>query len=317
MSDLFASPELRLEPVRVSWAETAGINLQILRLDQIHPLLSGNKWYKLRLNLREALKLNAAAVLSFGGAYSNHLHALAWAGHKLGMPTIAVVRGEAEYAANPTLTDARKWGMQLHFVDRQIYRRRHDPDYQKELLASFPGSYIVPEGGSNALAVKGFYDLFEQPCWRPSGMPDLLVAPCGTGGTLAGLITAADQRCRVLGMPVLKKADFLYADIAALVGESEAESASSWALDMEAHFGGYGKISEPLLAFMKAFEAETGIELDPVYTGKMMFRLHQLITQGTFEPGAKIVAVHTGGLQGRRGFIERGLISSDSDKDRG
>ena len=308
MSFIDPSQSIRLDPLPLSICKQHQITLHLLRLDLIHPLVSGNKWFKLRYNLQQAKACGASQVVSFGGAFSNHLYALAWAGKQLGIRTVGVVRGEPEYAQNPTLSDAAGWGMELKFVSRAEYRQRDDALYHKALLASYPGAVIVPEGGSNALAVKGFEDLFEHPCWQHVPNPDLLVSACGTGGTLAGLIAARPATTNVLGIPVLKGADFLYADIQRLLEESGAGPVGGWQLDLDGHEGGYAKLSADLVQFMRDFYAETNIELDPVYTGKMMFRLHKLIAQGTFRAGTSIVAVHTGGLQGRRGFLARGLI---------
>lgn len=308
MSYIDPSQSIRLDPLLLPVCKQHQISLHLLRLDLIHPLVSGNKWFKLRYNLQQAKVSGASSVISFGGAFSNHLHALAWAGKELGIRTVGVVRGEPEYAQNPTLSDAACWGMELKFVSRSEYRQRDDVLYHKALLDLYPGAVIVPEGGSNALAVKGFEDLFAHPCWQQVPKMDLLVSACGTGGTLAGLIAARPAAIDVLGIPVLKGADFLYADIEQLLIESGAGPAGDWQLDLDGHEGGYAKLSADLIQFMRDFSAETNIELDPVYTGKMMFRLHKLIAQGTFSAGTSIVAVHTGGLKGRRGFLARGLI---------
>lgn len=303
-SDIMPSArQIELQRVRIPLFERRAVQVYLLRLDQIHPMVSGNKWFKLRYNLRTAKTQGYSRVLSFGGAYSNHLHALAWAGNCAGLETVGVVRGEPAYAQNPTLKDAADWGMRLHFVNRETYRRRDDPLYHKELLAMYPGSFIVPEGGSNALAVKGFADLFEMPCWQQVSTPDWIVTACGTGGTLAGLVAAKPDSARALGIAVLKGADFLQNDVRALLQGVGAEDPGGWQIDLQGHEGGYARRSEALVAFMEQFTSDTGIELDPVYTGKMMFRLHKLVEQGTFAAGDIIVAVHTGGLQGCRGFL--------------
>lgn len=308
MSYIDPSQSMRLDQVKLPVCAEQGISLYLLRMDLIHPQVSGNKWFKLRQNLLEAKASDCERVISFGGAYSNHLHALAWAGHEMGIQTLGIVRGEPEYAGNPTLSDAQRWGMTLKFVSRSEYRLREDILYHKALCSTYPGSRIVPEGGSNALAVRGFSDLFDHDCWRVLPEPDLLVSACGTGGTLAGLIAAKPAVTDVLGIPVLKGGGFLKHDVQSLLAAVEAGSVSNWQLDLDGHEGGYAKLSAELIEFMHQFEMQTKIELDPVYTGKMMFRLHKLIAQGKFSRGTKIVAIHTGGLQGRRGFLERGLL---------
>ena len=308
MSYIDPTQSMRLEQLDLPVCAEQGVSLYLLRMDLIHPQVSGNKWFKLRHNLLDAKASGCDRVISFGGAYSNHLHALAWAGCEMGIQTVGIVRGEPEYADNPTLRDAQRWGMALKFVSRSEYRLREDMLYHKALCSTYPGSSIVPEGGSNALAVKGFADLFDHDCWRVLPEPDLLVSACGTGGTLAGLVAAKPAVTEVLGIPVLKGGGFLKHDIQSLLAEVGVGSVSNWQLDLDGHEGGYAKLSTELIDFIRQFEIQTKIELDPVYTGKMMFRLHKLIAQGKFSRGTKIVAIHTGGLQGRRGFLERGLL---------
>lgn len=275
------------------------VEVGLLRLDQIDPLISGNKWYKLKYNLLSARTQGLSAVLSFGGAYSNHIHALAWAGKGLGLKTIAVIRGEPEYAGNPTLADALKWGMELHFVDRKTYRKRHDPNYVEQLRHRFGEFLLVPEGGSNALAVKGSAEILS-PELIDQFQPSAVVLACGTGGTLAGLV-AGNPSLNILGIPVLKGGGFLRNDIASLLEESSAEP-GNWNLDLGGHFGGYGRVSDELRTFIGQFKVAHGIQLDQVYTGKMMLRLMQLISEGAFPAGSRILAIHTGGLQGLRGM---------------
>ncbi|MGB0468249.1 MAG: 1-aminocyclopropane-1-carboxylate deaminase/D-cysteine desulfhydrase [Pontibacterium sp.] len=303
MSYSLCAEPVRLERLVLPLFKAKALSVYLLRLDQIHPQVSGNKWFKLYHNLKYASEQGYERVLSFGGAYSNHLHALAWAGNQMGIETVAVVRGEPEYAANPTLTDAKNWGMQLHFVNRKTYRQRENPDFIHTLLEKYPGAYIVPEGGSNALAVKGFEGIFRLPCWQDLPRPDFVVSACGTGGTLAGLIAAKPEAVKILGIPVLKGAEFLYRDIRTLLTEAGVVDPGGWQLDLQGHEGGYGRRTQALNAFMDSFQTATAIELDPVYTAKVMFRLTSLIEQGKFSPGASIVAIHTGGLQGCRGFL--------------
>lgn len=293
--------ELPLSAVSLDRAcyRRAGVKVSMLRLDDSDAVVSGNKWYKLRYNLLEAKQQGARQVLSFGGAWSNHIHALAGAGFQLGIETVGIIRGESASASNAMLQDALRWGMALEFVSRADYRRRHEPEWIAELQMRWPDAFIVPEGGSNALAVKGVGELVSQ----ITGMglnPDLVIAPCGTGGTLAGVLSAAPSCWRLLGIPVLKGAGFLYDDISNLLAKAGAASGCYWGLDLEGHCRGYARTTPELLAFMSAFEADHAIELDQVYTGKMMYRLEQLVMAGTFPAGFNILVLHTGGVQGRR-----------------
>ncbi len=278
-----------------------GLDVRLLRLDQIGDGVSGNKWYKLQHNLLAAHQQGAARVLSFGGAWSNHIHALACAGHRFGIATVGVIRGEPENASNPMLQDAQRWGMQLQFVSRAEYRRRHDTDYLQQLQQQWPGAWIVPEGGSNPLALKGLAGLVGQ-IQVQQLQPDYLITASGTGGTLAGLIAAAPASWRILGVAVLKGAGFLYQDVQQLLGRAGVQPQAHWAIDLQGHCRGYARTTPELLAFMADFEQQHQLSLEHVYTGKMLFRLEQLIEQGAFKPGSRILALHTGGLQGRRGL---------------
>ncbi|MCP4596354.1 1-aminocyclopropane-1-carboxylate deaminase/D-cysteine desulfhydrase [Neptuniibacter sp.] len=280
----------------------AGVELWVLRLDQTDARISGNKWFKLKYNLEQALSGGYRSLLSFGGAYSNHIHALAWAAKELDIPCVGVIRGESEYATNPTLSDATEWGMQLRFVNRQQYRRRAEPDFIKELIDQLPGSlkpvYQVPEGGSNALAVKGCMEILSDQTIGPFN-PTHVVLPCGTGGTLSGVALSRPD-IEVIGIPVLKKAEFLYEDIRKLISGAGETDPQNWQLDLEGHFGGYAKTSPELLQFIEQMDEQYELPLDQVYTGKMMKRLIELVEQGRFTKGSKILAIHTGGLQGMR-----------------
>lgn len=279
-------------------AQAAGVELYVLRLDQTDARVSGNKWFKLKYNLREAQRQRSNTVLSFGGAYSNHIHALAWAGKKLGIKTVGIIRGEPAYAINPTLKDAARWGMELIFVNRSEYRRRHDDDYLNELRSRFSDVFIVPEGGSNRFAVEGAAEIVTDEMVETYQFTDI-VLPCGTGGTLAG-VAVSQPSLNVLGIPVLKKAEFLLNDIDQLLIDSNFARCRNWSLDFNGHFGGYAKAPPELLGFISEIKARYELPLEQIYTGKMLFRLIELIKMGRFQEGSRILAIHTGGLQGLR-----------------
>jgi len=298
---LMTPPELQVTPIESALTRRAGVQLSLLRLDLVDDGVSGNKWYKLLCNLRHAQQQQARCIVSFGGAWSNHIHALACAGHRLGIPTVGVIRGEPGEQLTPTLTDAERWGMELHFVSRQAYRQRHDPLWQQALLARWPGAWLVPEGGSNPLALAGMAELVAQ-IQRQDIEADALVTACGTGGTLAGLVAAAPPQWRVLGVAALKGAGFLYDDVQQLLQQAGVEAAVPWCIDLDGHQRGYGRTTPDLLAFMQRFEGQHAVPLEHVYTAKMLFRLEQLIENSVFLPGTRILALHTGGLQGRRGL---------------
>lgn len=271
-----------------------GIHLYLKREDTIHPFISGNKYRKLKYNLLEAKKQGKETLLTFGGAFSNHIAAAAYAGHEQGIKTIGVIRGEElldKWQNNPTLQLAREHGMQFHFVSRTAYRLKNDTSFIEDLKEQFGSFYLLPEGGTNALAVKGCTEILTD----ADAQYDYICSAVGTGGTVAGLINAAQPHQTVLGFPALK-GDFLSEEIRTFVHNDR------WRLVTDYHFGGYAKVDQQLIAFINLFRRETGIPLDPIYTGKMLFGIFDLIKQDVFEPGTQILAIHTGGLQGIKGM---------------
>ncbi|SDQ05252.1 1-aminocyclopropane-1-carboxylate deaminase/D-cysteine desulfhydrase [Flagellimonas zhangzhouensis] len=271
-----------------------GVTLYLKREDAIHPFISGNKYRKLKYNLLEVKKQGQRTLLTFGGAFSNHIAAAAFAGHEQGLKTIGVIRGEeleGNWQENPTLKLAHEHGMEFYFVSRSDYRRKNEVDFQKELKESLGDFYLLPEGGTNALAVKGCEEILTD----TDAQFDVICSAVGTGGTIAGLINAAKPHQTVLGFPALK-GDFLTEDIRSFVQNE------NWRLVTDYHFGGYAKVDENLVAFINQFKEATNIPLDPIYTGKMLFGIFDLIKQGVFTPGTQILAIHTGGLQGIKGM---------------
>ncbi|WP_442784378.1 1-aminocyclopropane-1-carboxylate deaminase/D-cysteine desulfhydrase [Acinetobacter sp. CAAS 2-6] len=267
------------------------LRLDIKRLDLIHPLISGNKFYKLKDNIRTAQQQGYQQLLTFGGAYSNHIAATAAAGKLLNIPTIGIIRGEEleHQALNPTLTTAQQNGMQLHFVSRQEYRQRHEAEYLARLSAKFPYAYIIPEGGTNTLAVQGCQEILSE---KDLQTYDVICCAVGTGGTISGLINASAEHQQVIGFPALK-GDFLIQDI------QHWTKKSNWLLVQDYHFGGYAKVTPALLDFIQRFEQQYQIPLEPIYTGKMLFGLFELIKQNYFVKGSRILVIHSGGLQGK------------------
>lgn len=274
--------------------EKAGVQLYIKRDDLIHPTVSGNKWRKLKYNLLEAQARGEQAILTFGGAYSNHLYATAAAGNALGLKTIGIVRGlELEGKENATLQFCREQGMQLHFVTREEYRQRHSDEYLKQIAARFGNPYLVPEGGTTDLALKGVAEMVYEVESQLGAMPDFIATATGTGGTAAGILSAG---ANALAFAALKGGEFLQDDIRQLL--KEYKQPGNLTLLTDYHFGGYAKWNGELLAFMQDFRTAFGVQLEQVYTAKMFYGLFDLIKKGYFKPGTTIVAVHTGGLQG-------------------
>jgi 1-aminocyclopropane-1-carboxylate deaminase len=270
------------------------ITLHIKREDLLHPTIPGNKWRKLKYNLIQAKANGQRKLLTFGGAFSNHIAAVAAAGKEFGFETIGIIRGDelsTEIAANPTLSFAGNSGMSLHFVSRESYQNKGSEEFVKHLENQYGDFYLIPEGGTNAHAIKGCEEILT----GDDFVFDYICCAVGTGGTISGLINSARENQHVLGFSALK-GDFLEDDIRTIT------SKSNWKLITDYHFGGYGKINAELIGFINDFYRKTKIPLDPVYTSKMLFGVMDLINKGYFREGSKILVIHTGGLQGVEGM---------------
>ncbi|AXG72870.1 1-aminocyclopropane-1-carboxylate deaminase/D-cysteine desulfhydrase [Flavobacterium arcticum] len=270
------------------------IKLTIKREDLLHPHISGNKFRKLKYNILEAQKQHATQLLTFGGAYSNHIAATAAAGKEYGIKTIGVIRGEEiedKINDNPTLCFSRECGMQFHFISREDYRDKTNPEYIKSLKQMFGDFYLVPEGGTNQLAIKGCEEILTA---TDNNFTHIACA-VGTGGTISGIINTALPHQKVIGFPALKNAG-LSVDIIKFAQQD------NWQLIEDYHFGGYGKVNTELVGFINDFFQKTDISLDPVYTGKMVFGVIDLINNNFFPDNAEVLLIHTGGLQGISGM---------------
>ncbi|MGH3244045.1 MAG: 1-aminocyclopropane-1-carboxylate deaminase/D-cysteine desulfhydrase [Spirillospora sp.] len=263
-----------------------GVRLFLKRDDLIHPDLPGNKWRKLKFNIGPARE--NGTLLTFGGAYSNHVRATAAAGKIFGFATLGVIRGEEHLPLNDSLAYAERMGMRLTYLDRAAYRRKHEPGVIDALRQRWGDFYLLPEGGSNALAVRGCEELGgEVPGY------DVVCCPCGTGGTLAGLAAGLGPGQRAVGFAVLK-GGFLDGEVERLQRETYGERRGTWRVEDGFHFGGYAKRTPELDAFIDDFAGRHGIVLDRIYTAKMMFGILALAGRGEFPPGARILAAITG-----------------------
>ena len=270
------------------------ITVQIKREDLLHPFISGNKFRKLKYNLLKAKAENKDALLTFGGAFSNHIAATAYAGKEYGFKTIGIIRGEeleSKISENPTLKFAQDCGMQFKFVTREGYRHKTETIFLENLKQEFGDFYLVPEGGTNEFAVKGCEEILTQ----EDAQFDFICCAIGTGGTISGLINSSLPHQKVLGFPALK-GEFLKEDIRKFARNQ------NWELITDYHFGGYGKVNSELIAFINRFFEENNIPLDPIYTGKMVFGVMDLIPKHYFPENSKILLIHTGGLQGIAGM---------------
>ncbi|MEN8249416.1 MAG: pyridoxal-phosphate dependent enzyme [Bacteroidota bacterium] len=276
------------------------VQLFIKRDDQLHPIISGNKWRKLRYNLVEAKKQGHHTLLTFGGAYSNHIHAAAGAAHEFGFKSIGVIRGEEHLPLNPTLQDAQEMGMRFRYMDRSTYREKHEEHIIEMLQEEFGDFYLVPEGGTNELALKGAAEIIE----GHEDQYDYFCSACGTAGTATGMVIGLNGKANVLGFSVLK-GNFHQNEVSKWLSRTGNTNLGNWKINTDYHFGGYAKFNWDLVSFINEFKEDQDIPLDPVYTGKMMFGVFDLISKGYFPEKSRILAIHTGGLQGISGFNQR------------
>lgn len=283
--------------------EKKGVELAIKRLDLVHPLISGNKFYKLKYNLEEAKNEGYKSILTFGGAYSNHIQATAAATQISEMNSIGMIRGEETLPLNPTLDFAESHGMKIEYVNRTDYRRKNEAEFLAELKEKYPSCFIIPEGGTNSLAIKGTTEILEE----GDRKFDHIILPIGTGGTICGILKSLQSNQKALGISSLKGL-FINKEISDLLEKNQIQANGEWEINTEFHFGGYAKYNQVLIDFIWEFYESFGIILDPIYTGKMMFGIWELIKKDYFPKGSKILAIHTGGLQGNLGFYERTSI---------
>lgn len=301
------------------WGPYRNLRVSVLRTDLVDPHLSGNKYFKLKYNLQAAAQQGHKRLLSFGGPWSSHLHALAAAGQRYGLATTGVVRGEAPPELNACLRDAADMGMQLHFVSRQDYRQKTEPRFLERLQRQLGDFFPIPEGGANLDGIRGCQELLsstdraaydrsaghagtaDAKLCNLSAYSHILLA-CGTGTTMAGLITST--AIPVTGIQVLKGQGYLQQAIQNMLGEYSLDATAPWQVLDEFHRGGYARCDQALLDFTARFSQCTGVPIEPVYTGKLFIAMESLLASGYFANDANVLVVHGGGLQGARGWIE-------------
>ena len=289
---------MQIRTDRIPLNTNENLRLDLRREDLIHPEISGNKFRKLKYTIAFAKSQQNKTLVTFGGAFSNHIAATAAAGKLHQLKTVGIIRGEElgkdveqTLSKNPTLAFAQSCGMTFHFVTRSDYQEKEKASYFQELLSSYESPLVVPEGGTSALAIKGCEEIL-----TPEDVQyDYICCSVGTGGTIAGIIKSAQPHQKILGFPALK-GDFLTNEIQKMVSQK------NWELITDYHFGGYAKVDEDLIQFINAFKKETGISLDPIYTGKLLYGVYELIKSNYFPENSRILAIHTGGLQGIAGM---------------
>jgi 1-aminocyclopropane-1-carboxylate deaminase len=292
------STELVVQEVITTWINPHDIRVAMLRLDLLDPDINGNKYFKLIPNLAAARQAGYRKLLSFGGPWSNHLHALAAAGHRLGFETIGVVRGEVAGIPTPCLADAMEWGMHLHHVSRQDYHHREEEWFLHSLQQLFGPCYFIPEGGANHAGISGC-QLIVSP--QLAGQFTHVLLACGTGTTLCGLITST--ALPVTGIQVLKGSGYLQREVNGMLSRDGLQAKSAWWEILDGfHRGGYARVDAELLGFIVGFTAETGIPIEPVYSGKVLMALKNLLEAGYYPAGSRVLVIHGGGMQGLRGY---------------
>lgn len=295
-------PQAPLEPFHLDWLTNAGIEVAILRLDQIDSLISGNKWFKLIEHLKAADRIGAKGIISLGGAHSNHLHALAAAGQRFGFRTVGLLRGHPQ--ETPTVKDLQAFGMQLHWLGYGGYRARHEPGFWLPWQAQYPGLHPVPEGGGGLPGAKGCVQLRTMVSEQLNGLGwsdyDGWWLACGTGTTLAGLVLAEAGEHPVYGALAVPDDHGAAQQVESIVQEAGLPDRTyEW---FDASRGGFAKVDPLLLEFIDRTEQASGVPLEPLYTGKALLALKQQVEAGRFASGTRLIFIHTGGLQGRRGF---------------
>lgn len=283
------------------------VKVSIKRDDLIHPIISGNKWRKLKHNILAAKSTSKEGIISFGGAYSNHIHALAYACKLEGLKSIGIIRGEPHYANNATLSQAASFGMTFDFASRKEYREKAEKVYLQQLQEKYPNYLIVPEGGSNLLALKGvsevITELKQQTSW------DYLLTPVGSGGTIAGLLSTEHQEHEIIGISVLKQEGYLEQEVLNLLASTEIEM-KNWQVINQYHCGGYAKFSKDDQQQIISLAKQLNIPLEPIYSGKMVLAFFDMLQNNYFKRNSHIVLLHTGGLQGLKGLAEQNRIKA-------
>jgi 1-aminocyclopropane-1-carboxylate deaminase len=285
--------------IQPDWGAKNGITLAVKRDDLLHPIISGNKWRKLKHALMPAIAAKTKHIISFGGGFSNHVHALGYCCQQLNIQFTAIIRGDYSHNPSPMLQDLICWKTNIQYVDRQTYQQRTNVTYLQTMQRQYPNALIIPEGGSQLPALKGVAEIIDE----LQNSYDYVLAPVASGGTLAGLITGLIQHgklteCKILGIGVLKGEGYLEQLVTDLL-EKDTPS-KSWHINHDYHFGGYAKSNHELRQFCQDFYQQTKIEIEPVYSGKLFFALRELIAKGYFPQKSRILALHTGGLQGAR-----------------
>ncbi len=290
--------EIKTQEISFPLLKEKRIQLFIKRIDQVHDYVSGNKWYKLKYNFLKAKEQGVQTILTFGGSYSNHIAASAYLSKENGFSSVGIIRGEEYLPLNPTLAFAVDQGMKIHYVSRSDYRLKHTVSFLEKLKVKFGDFYLIPEGGTNKLGVKGAEEILDE-----HDTQDYICCAVGTGGTVAGIINSTSNNQQVIGFSSIKGLSTLEKDVLRFVIRDNYKLISEYCC------GGYARLNNKLVEFVNHFHTTQNISLDLIYTGKMMFGIMDLVVRDYFPIGSSILAIHTGGLQGNRGVNERFLYN--------
>lgn len=294
----FNSP---IQPLLLDDLAPYEISIWIKRDDLLHAVVSGNKFRKLKYNLLDIAEKSTDTIVTFGGAFSNHIVATAYLAQQQQLRSVGIIRGEAPPQLNHTLRDAQQYGMELRFISRSAYAKKSESDFLSELEAVYPHATFIPEGGANELGVKGCEEIVTE-CQESTDF-DYISVDCGTGATLAGMIRCLQPHQKAIGVQVLKGSDFISEEVGRL--NHHLGNTGTFEIWTDYHFGGYAKKNDDLVQFMRWFYERSGIQLDPIYTGKQVYAIIDQIKKGYFPKGSKIIITHTGGLQGIEGYEQR------------
>lgn len=288
-----------LQQLKSGFLSQKKVELWVKRDDLIHETISGNKWRKLKYNFETAEKEGHSTLLTFGGAFSNHLIATAAAAKQKKLKSIGIIRGEESKELSDTLLECEANGMQLHFVSREQYRKKTEKKFLEELKNDFGKFYLIPEGGANNWGSKGCGEIITEDLLNVNH----IAVAAGTGTTASGILAVVPKNTNVLVFPVLKGVEYLKKEI--LDYSNNIHKEKNLQFISKYHFGGYAKITEELVVFTNEFFNTYQVKLDLVYTAKLFYGLFDLIDKGHFEEGSRILAIHTGGIQGNRGMQKR------------
>jgi 1-aminocyclopropane-1-carboxylate deaminase len=289
MSNFLPYQAPKIQPWITEESEQAGVKVLVRREDQNHPFVSGNKWWKLKYNLLRAIENENETIVTFGGAYSNHIYATAAACKELRLKSVGIIRGEETLPLNSTLVFAKECDMTLEYISREAYRKKSEREFLESLNQKFDRCFIVPEGGTNELAIRGSEE-FGQEILKTDF--DYCCLPVGTGGTIAGIVNAFEGKRKVIGIPVLKDGGFLNDEIKKYL----KTDLKNWQLLLDYHFGGYAKTTHELNSFIE-LTTSTGIPVEFVYSGKLFWAVRDLLSKKFFARGSTVLLVHTGGLR--------------------